>query len=128
MGQSGLEAWRVLVMEYEPRSRGQQRHALNRLLRVEPAATMEGTMTVIETWEKDLRDYETRYTDSVPDQIRCGVLTHLAPERVRVHLYLNEANYVDYASLRRVISDYVEAQRTAGMTAGLSDGVVPMGT
>ena len=48
-------------------------------------------------------------------------LTHLAPERVRVHLYLNEGNYTTYASLRRVTSDYLEAQRTAGLASGSSE-------
>eukprot|EP00971_Amphidinium_carterae_P301320 5986447-Amphidinium_carterae.1 len=40
---NGLEAWRRLRDEYEPRTKGQQRHRLTKLLRPEKATSVDRT-------------------------------------------------------------------------------------
>ena len=53
---NGLEAWRRLVEEYEPSSRGRQMHALNQLLRAEPATSIDTVLPTIEEWERNTRE------------------------------------------------------------------------
>ena len=107
--QSGLEAWRQLVEEYEPHTRGRRRHALVQLLRAEPATSLDSVMSTIEEWEHRVCDHGAR-VDPLGEAIRAGVLTLVAPEAVQTHLYLIEATQRSSADVRRVIVDYIEAQ------------------
>eukprot|EP00971_Amphidinium_carterae_P053152 1046973-Amphidinium_carterae.1 len=40
--------------------------------------------------------------------VKIVTLIHLAPEQVRKHVHLNEGSYQDYATVTRLIVDYVE--------------------
>ena len=63
---------------------------------------------------------ESTEPDSIPlyEEIRAGVLTHLAPDAVQTHLYMNETTHRSYADVRRVVVDYIEAQRSARPDGG----------
>eukprot|EP00971_Amphidinium_carterae_P290949 5777651-Amphidinium_carterae.1 len=58
---NGLEGWRQLKRHYEPLTRGNMRLRMDRLLRPTPAERLDQCLRVIETWEKDIREYETRF-------------------------------------------------------------------
>ena len=55
--QSGLEAWRQLVEEYEPHIRGRRRHALVQLLRAEPATSLDSAVGAVEERALRIRQY-----------------------------------------------------------------------
>eukprot|EP00971_Amphidinium_carterae_P238329 4731293-Amphidinium_carterae.1 len=58
---NGLEGWRVMKRHYEPLTRGNMRLRMDRLLRPTAAEKLEQCVRVVETWEKDVREYETRF-------------------------------------------------------------------
>eukprot|EP00971_Amphidinium_carterae_P052216 1027963-Amphidinium_carterae.1 len=109
---NGLEAWRQLTLEYEPRTRGRQRMRLTQLLRPEKALNVNSTVDVLEAWEREVKEYERTFQKPVDEDIRIGVLTHLAPEKVAEHLYLYSDTVRTYADARKVVVDYVEAMRS----------------
>eukprot|EP00971_Amphidinium_carterae_P073783 1458932-Amphidinium_carterae.1 len=55
---NGLEAWRQLPLEFEPRTAGRRRLHLTNLLRPAKTNEMEKLGDTIEQWEREVRDYE----------------------------------------------------------------------
>eukprot|EP00971_Amphidinium_carterae_P255452 5071185-Amphidinium_carterae.1 len=71
---------------------------MDRLLRPTPAERLEQCLRVIETWEKDIREYETRFNKVFDVDVKAATLVHLAPDAVKKHVHLNEGTYQDYAT------------------------------
>ena len=89
---NGLEAWRLLMKFYEPKSRGRQREVFLKICR----PTMDKNRSLlnnIESWEQDVRDYEKRFTKKVDEDLRVSVLLEMAPEDIRRHIYINADKY-----------------------------------
>eukprot|EP00971_Amphidinium_carterae_P032509 640280-Amphidinium_carterae.2 len=85
---TGLEAWRLLTRECEPRARGRQRHRLNQLLRPEKLASILGAVEALEKWEREVKEYERCFQKEFDEDVKIGVLSFLAPEKVADHLYM----------------------------------------
>ena len=97
------------MSEYEPRSKGRLRARLNKLLRPPKPEKIEETMAAIETWERQVKEYEKAFKKPLDEEIRIGVITFLAPDKVEEHLHLHADKYNTYADARKVVEDYVEA-------------------
>eukprot|EP00971_Amphidinium_carterae_P182163 3615149-Amphidinium_carterae.1 len=96
---NGLEAWRQL--EFEPRTTGRRRlHVTGHLC---PAKTnnMEKLGETIEQREREVRDYERVYKKALDEEIKIGVLTYLAPDKVSEHLSLFADKLQSYADAHR---------------------------
>eukprot|EP00971_Amphidinium_carterae_P195274 3874958-Amphidinium_carterae.1 len=82
---NGLETWRQLILEFEPRAAGRRRPHLTNLLRpcLRPAKTnnMEKLGERIEHWEREVRDYERVCKKALDEEIKIGVLACLAPDK-----------------------------------------------
>eukprot|EP00971_Amphidinium_carterae_P063549 1257648-Amphidinium_carterae.1 len=98
---NGLEAWRRLCDEYEPRTKGQQRHRLTKLLRPEKAASVDRTMYAIEAWEKEVAEYEKAFSKELDVDIKIGVLSYMAPDKVADHMHIYSEKISSYAEARR---------------------------
>eukprot|EP00971_Amphidinium_carterae_P203279 4034035-Amphidinium_carterae.1 len=120
--QNGLEAWRVLKRHYEPMTLGNMRLRMDKLLRPKAPERMDQILAAIEGWEKEVREYEMRYSKSVDADVKIATLVYMAPEAVKRHVYLNEHLFRDYGVTRKLISDYLD-QHT--VETHLSGAAVP---
>ena len=104
----GLEAWRMIVEYYEPRTRGRQREVFKKINR----PTLDRSKSLlnnIESWEQSVRDYEKRFSKVVDEDLRVSVLLEMAPEAVEQHVYLNSEKYATYESIRGKVASYIES-------------------
>ena len=125
-GHNGLEAWRLLKRHYEPLTLGNMRLRMDRLLRPKPAETLDQTISVIAAWEKEVREYETRFRKTLDTDAKLATLVSLAPEAVRRHIFLNDHAFNDYAATRKLVMDYVD-QHVADQQLGVAtQEAVPM--
>ena len=102
---NGLEVWRKLTLEYEPRNKGRQRVRLQKLLRPDKRESFGKTVACIEKWEREVKDYESNFKKSIDADIKIGVLSYLAPPKVEEHLHLHADKYENYADARKLIVD-----------------------
>eukprot|EP00971_Amphidinium_carterae_P035511 699254-Amphidinium_carterae.1 len=61
------------------------------------------------------------YKKNLDEEIRIGVLAYLAPEKVSEHLFLFADKLQTYADARKVVFEFLDAQR-----AQTASAVVPM--
>eukprot|EP00971_Amphidinium_carterae_P341690 6480629-Amphidinium_carterae.1 len=117
---NGLEAWRVLKKFYEPTNRASMRLRMDQLLRPRIPDKLEHVINAIETWEREVREYEKRHQKTLDDDVKLATMLGMAPEAVKRHVYLNESNFSDYATARQLVTDYIEHQ-TLDMRAPASN-------
>ena len=117
---NGLEAWRVLNAHYDPGSKGRQRVRMRQLLQPQKPNDISGTRESIEKWERDVRDYETRFQKSFDEDVKIGVVIDMAPLSVQQHCHLNAGDIKTYPQIRRIILDFIEA------SCDRADAPVPM--
>eukprot|EP00971_Amphidinium_carterae_P057442 1135684-Amphidinium_carterae.1 len=77
---NGLEAWRLLKRHYEPTNRSSMRLRMDQLLRPKAPDKIEQTVSAIETWEREVREYEIRYKKPLDEEVRLATMLSLAPE------------------------------------------------
>ncbi len=107
-GNDGLETWRVLNAYYDTSSKGRQRARMRQLLQPQKPDDVASTREAIERWEKDIRDYETRFNKTFDEDVKIVVTVDLAPFSVQ-HCHLSASELKTYAQVRCVILDYIEA-------------------
>eukprot|EP00971_Amphidinium_carterae_P340261 6478495-Amphidinium_carterae.1 len=104
----GLECWRQLHVEYEPRQPQRFSAMLSALLKVEFKEPLD---TSIEQWERDIAVYESQSRERLPDHIRLALLqSNMAVPRIREHLTLNSVTR--YEDARQEIMNILSAART----------------
>ncbi len=74
---NGLEAWRVLNSYYDPGSKGRQRGRMRQLLQPQKPNDVASTREAIECWEKNIRDYETRFNKAFDEDVKIDVIVDL---------------------------------------------------
>ena len=110
-------------MEYEPRVRGRQGALLNQLLNTTFKAGA-GHREAIETWEREVTEYEEQAEDILPESIKANVLVQGQEDEVlKSHLTLNANRLASYKDIRKDIMDYIVNQRVWHRD---NDGVVAM--
>ncbi len=67
---NGLEACRILNAFYDPGSKGRQRVRIRQLLQPAKAIDVAGTREAVERWEKDVRDYETKFSKAFDEDVK----------------------------------------------------------
>eukprot|EP00971_Amphidinium_carterae_P300384 5968099-Amphidinium_carterae.1 len=108
---NGLEAWRQLVLEFEPRTPGRKRLHLTSLLRPAKTNNMEKLGETIEQWEREVRDYERVRKEALDEEIKIGGHRYLAPDKVSENLFLFADKLQSYADARKVVFEFVDAHR-----------------
>ena len=116
---NGLEAWRELTFEYEPKGPSRFRGMLQAILspKFGDGTDLHGSL---EAWDHAVQEYEQQSGERLGDSIRCGVVTgHIGDPTLRMHLQLNPFRLDAYEKLRADIR---------GVRAALTDweGPVPM--
>ena len=106
---NGLEAWKLLMQYYEPKSRGRQREVFLRISRPKVDKN-RSLLNNIESWEQDVRDYEKRFEKKVDQDLRVSVLLEMAPESIKEHIYINSEKFSTYESIRDKLATYIESK------------------
>ncbi len=81
---NGLEGWRLLQAEYEPKQAARWAQMLQGILA--PKWTSSATFEVdIREWEIQLRRYEDAASVRVPDPIKCAAIVPVSYTQLRAH-------------------------------------------
>lgn len=87
-GYIGLGAWRILQSHYDPDSRGRQRMRVSIMLQPTKPAKFGDLRGCFEKWERDARDYKTRFSKVMDEDVKIGVVLDLAPDIVHRYCHL----------------------------------------
>lgn len=87
----GFEAWRRLVRRYDPSTGERRRTMLRHILNPNKCAKLEELSSAIESWEEQVRQYESRRRSDgtrhqLDQEIKISVLEHLCTSELDRHL------------------------------------------
>ena len=129
---NGLEAWRALVREYQPRAGGRFAGMLRAILRPEWWQKETDFRRALATWDAQVMQYETQSAEKLSDTIKAAVILEFAPRALGDLLALAPPETRDsYALLRdalRNLSDGARTYANAGFGAVPGQQPVPMDT
>ena len=110
----GLQAWRLLHEQWEPRARPRFVGMLIQLLTFK----FDGDILAgIEQWERLIRDFEQQSSFVLPDFVRSGILiSGMQDHSLRDHLGMHSSRLDDYTKLRREIVDILRTRQAMGPT------------
>ena len=121
---NGMEAWRQLCAEYEPRLPGRFQAMLQALL--SPQAGPDPVQSLYE-WERRVAIYENQSGDHLSDPIKRAVLTsHLASGALRAHLNLHSARLGTYREAREESLSYLRVLQQHANQHEQHSGAQPM--
>ena len=110
---NGLEAWRLLTLEYEPRTVARSTAMLAGILTPKWNEVAAGDfMETILQWEKMVEDYNLVAGVPLGDAVKIAVLTQYAPPYIRKFIQLSPVEYVGYTELREAVRVYLQRARS----------------
>ena len=113
----GIEAWRILCQEYEPKQAARFASDLMRILGYEFNAT--DLTASLEAWERLVREYEARTEVEIPEFIKAGIIMLRLPSGpVSQHIVLNAASMTSFDKVRKEVDAIRNAQNAAAYAAG----------
>eukprot|EP00971_Amphidinium_carterae_P247848 4921657-Amphidinium_carterae.1 len=110
---NGMEAWRRLVADYEPRTGMRMGALLQQLLRFSMGIGEESDLThELDQFERDVRRYEDQSGETLSDNIKHSIICgNMKNQKLRDHLELNMDRLRDYVTLKQEIVAYGRARR-----------------
>ena len=105
----GLDAWRRLCKEFDPRSATANRRLLKKLTQPEQS-NLENLRRSLEQWEADLKEYQDRTHKDLDDDQKCLALQDMSPEALQNHLELHASRLSTYATMKREIDAYLDTR------------------
>lgn len=120
---SGLDAFRRLNHQYDPTSATSSVSILKKLMTVERCKLTE-LRAKLERWEEQLRSYESRSGEVLPDGVKRVLLMEMLVDPLKTHIELNQQKFNTYQKVRDEVVSYVDllAQQA------ISSGPAPMDT
>ena len=124
----GMEFWRRLVKEYEPKTGSRSASLLVRILTFDFGS--EGQIQDhLETWESLIKQYDG--TVSQEEKIRSNVkvatvISRLPKCALRDHLLIHASRFENYDALRREVNEILKTQRDLEHSARRGGGQAPM--
>ena len=112
----GLEAWRLLMRRYEPRTPGTKRALLKNLFNMKAAKRIEEIEKNLLRVEETYARYEIMSNAAIPEDIKTVILTELCTPELKEYLEFNSKDY-GYKETREAIMSYVERKRKDPLTA-----------
>ena len=111
---NGLEAWRELVNEYEPKNASRRAAMLIGLLGPVSwkGVSMDGFLPAIMAWEKATSEYEQVAGRPLDDDLKLATVAKYAPQGVKVFLKLYPLDFTTYKELRDGIQTFLQKGRT----------------
>ena len=113
---SGLEAWRLLMRRYEPRTPGTKRALLKSLFNMKPAKKIEEIEKNLLKVEDVYARYEVMSNEALPADVKTVIMTELCTPELKEFLEFNSKDF-GYKETREAIMAYVERKRKDPLTA-----------
>ena len=112
---NGVDGWRRLVKRFDPFTGGRRRTMLQHLISPSKVTKLEDLSQAIETWEDQLRIYESRRKADgtrhrLDDEIKIAVMEKLVPTELEKHLQLNRTRYTSYDDVRAEVVLFLESR------------------
>lgn len=106
---NGLEAWRQLLIEFEPRTKGRFGGLLAQVLNF---SFGEDVNNELNRFESAIKRYQDSSTEVLPDSIKVGiVMNNMKDANVQNHLYLNSKKFDTFHKVKDELRDYAFARR-----------------
>ena len=107
---SGLEALRLLMKRYEPRTPGTKRALLKAVINNPQAKKPDDIEKNLMHVEELMKKYETMSGEALPEDLRATVIIDLCTKDLKEHLELSTKD-MKYREIRDEITGYVERKR-----------------
>ena len=112
----GLEAWRLLMKRYEPRTPATKRALLKTIFNMKSAKKVEEIEKNILKLEDIYTRYESMSNTKLPEDIKTVIMIELCTPDLKEHLEFNLKD-VGYKETREAVMAYVERKRRDPLTA-----------
>lgn len=107
---NGLEAWRRLVTEFAPKTKGRYQAMLTEILNTHFTQAIHAEL---ESWEGKIKQYQDVSKESVSDNIKAGVVMgNTTDEVVAQHLHLNASRLDTFDKIKEEVRNFVHAKTT----------------
>jgi hypothetical protein len=119
--QNGVEAWRQLVEDKEPRIAYRRLSMMGDLIRPYLADSVTFLANFLR-WEASVREYEKVSGKTFDRELMLAIIATRCPEEMRRHLKLNASAYgADFEKLRQIVLAYCKANKNdvATMEVGM---------
>ena len=122
----GLELWRELYREHEPRVKSRFGGMLTSLLQTKFKGAGESEF---DSFEKKVKEYENQSRDTISDPVKqATVLNGLGNERLLEHLQLNAERFSTYHEMKSMITNYFQMRRTWSGSSPMDIGALGGGS
>ena len=112
----GLEAWRLLMKRYEPRTPATKRALLKSIFNMKAAKKVEEIEKNLLKLEDIFTRYETMSNTKLPEDIKTVIMIELSTPDLKEHLEFNLKD-MGYKETREAVMTYVERKRKDPITA-----------
>ena len=112
----GLEAWRLIMKRYEPRTPGTKRALLKTIFNMKAAKKVEEIEKNVLKLEEIYNRYESMSKNELPEDIKTVIMIELCTPDLKEHLEFNLKD-VEYKEAREAVMAYVERKRRDPLTA-----------
>jgi hypothetical protein len=109
---NGLEAIRLLMKRYEPRTPGTKRALLKAIINQAPAKKPEDLEKTLMHLEELMKKYEGMGGAELPEDLRVALIIDMCHKDLKEHLELNTKD-MSYKEVRDEIVNYAERKRNA---------------
>ena len=103
----GLDAWRKLTKEYDPVTPQANLRLLKRILQPSQQS-LPNLRSYMESWEHDLRRYEARTGEQLPDSVRRLTLQAICPSALQQHLEFHAIRLPTFSDIKVEIESYLD--------------------
>jgi hypothetical protein len=123
----GYEAWRLLVLEFEPWTDSRAMALVtscNEAKMINASGDLNSYAAGLMQWEAQISEYENLTGDDYPDRHRKAVMFSKASPEIRTHMQVNAATIANAADARAVIMGYLQSK--INWADAETGGIVPM--
>ena len=123
--QNGLEAWRILTKDLQPRTRQRSLALVQALNKVQFDATKSVTEQLPQ-YDLMVREYERSSQTTYPDDLKIASVVAALPPNLRVHIQMALQDDTTFEDLRQRIELYEQVSQRWMSEGGLQLSVRPM--
>jgi hypothetical protein len=120
-GRNGLELWRAMVAEYEPRTSSRRLGLLLSILSPNFGEEQEEQTwkSNFDLWETTILEYESLSGRTFDTEVKSAVLLMNVPKELKVHVQLKSEEYLtNYQALSTAVKGWIQSRRNYQVNSG----------
>jgi hypothetical protein len=120
-GRNGLELWRAMVAEYEPKTSSRRLGLLLSILSPNFNSEQEELVwkSNFDLWETTILEYESLSGRTFDTEVKSAVLLMNVPQELKVHVHLKSEEYLtNYQSLSTAVKGWIQSRRSYQVNNG----------